>query len=460
MKKQDNNLFKPLKELLTIKENELKEIIYKFDLNYFIEQIIYSEEEKQKGWRLGKLHQEWQGLLKHKRLRILAPRGHLKTSFFSIGYLIQRLKFNPDDEIYIFSKTDTQAVKILDKIKQLINKRDFLKDLTREGSEFWNKTQIRCSNGATVYAQGLMSAIRGGHPKLIILDDPIDTQVIYSEEQNKKTIERYYSEILPMAEPNTQIIIIGTLQKENDLYGSLDKNIWKLKTYDAIVDEEKKIALFPEKWSWEILEERRREICSQFGEKFWLKEYRNIAVNILGEIIKKEWLCFYEKEPEGLRIFQAWDLSVGKDVEKGDFSSCITLGANEKGDIYVLDVFRERIDFPTRLKKIQEFAKKWKPEQIGIENNVFQYDTVQTLIKNTNLPIKGIKTTQNKIEKFNIELAPRFENKKIFLKAEQTEFINELLSLPRGTYDDQCDACCLCLSLMPQIFSDRYVLWI
>lgn len=434
--------------LLKSSEAEGIEIAYQNDLPFFIEEEIYKydSEAKKENWKLGKLHQEWNEFLKEKRICIKAPRDHLKTFFFSESYLTRRLRYNQDDEIQIFSKTDKLAIRILDKIKKRIFKNPNLEYLGGKGADFWSKTEIRCSNGATIYAQGFWSAIRGGHPKLIILDDVIDSQVIYSDEQNEKAKERLASEILPMAEPETQIIMVGTLQREDDIYGAVNSGEWFSKTYDAILDEGKKITLFPEKWDWKKLMKRKEEISALKGEKWFLKEYRNMPVKLLGEIIKKEWIEWYDILPENLRIFSGWDLSVGKKLDKGDYTACITFGINEKGNIYIIRVWKERIDFPTRLKKVIEFAKFDKPLKIKIESNTFQADSVQVLKENTALPIEGVKTTENKIKKFSEELAPLFENRKVFLKKGDEMhqvFADELCSLPRGKYDDICDAFCI-----------------
>lgn len=434
--------------LLKSSEAEGIEIAYQNDLPFFIEEEIYKydSEAKKENWKLGKLHQEWNEFLKEKRICIKAPRDHLKTFFFSESYLTRRLRYNQDDEIQIFSKTDKLAIRILDKIKKRIFKNPNLEYLGGKGADFWSKTEIRCSNGATIYAQGFWSAIRGGHPKLIILDDVIDSQVIYSDEQNEKAKERLASEILPMAEPETQIIMVGTLQREDDIYGAVNSGEWFSKTYDAILDEGKKITLFPEKWDWKKLMKRKEEISALKGEKWFLKEYRNMPVKLLGEIIKKEWIEWYDILPENLRIFSGWDLSVGKELDKGDYTACITFGINEKGNIYIIRVWKERIDFPTRLKKVIEFAKFDKPLKIKIESNTFQADSVQVLKENTALPIEGVKTTENKIKKFSEELAPLFENRKVFLKKGDEMhqvFADELCSLPRGKYDDICDAFCI-----------------
>ncbi len=433
-------------DLLRLSKREGERIVYEFDLLFFIKNEVYRYdlEAKRGNWRLGKLHQEWNDFLEFKRICIKAPRDHLKTFFFSECYPLRRVAYNPEDEIQIFSKTDRLAVRILDRIKKRVLKNPDLRYLGGRGADFWSKTEIRCSNGATIYAQGFWSAIRGGHPKLIILDDVIDSQVVYSDEQNEKAKERLASEILPMAEPDTQIIIVGTLQREDDIYSAVSSGEWINRTYDAIVDEEKKITLFPEKWDWEKLMKRKEEIMVLKGEKWFLKEYRNWPVKLLGEIIKKEWIGWYDKLPEeDLRVYSGWDLSVGKELDKGDYTACITAGIDKRGNVYVMRVFRDRIDFPTRLKKVVEFANFDKPFKIKIEANTFQADSVQVLKSNTGLPIEGVKTTENKVKKFTEELAPLFENRKVFLKRGDEMhqvFADELCSLPRGKYDDMADA--------------------
>lgn len=423
----------------------MREASYQNSLPFFIEEEIYKYDREaiNQKWKLGKLHTEWNQFLKEKRICIKAPRDHLKTFFFSESYPMRRLRYNPDDEIQIFSKTDKLAVRILDRIKKRISRNPYLEYLGGKGADFWSKTEIRCSNGATIYAQGFWSAIRGGHPKLIILDDVIDSQVIYSDEQNEKAKERLASEILPMAEPETQIIMVGTLQREDDIYGAVNSGEWLSKTYDAIVDEEKKLTLFPEKWNWEKLMKRKEEITSLKGEKWFFKEYRNLPMQLLGEIIKKEWIRWYEVLPENLRVYMGVDMSVGKELDRGDFSAFVIFGVAPNGNIYILDIYRDRIDFPTRLKKVVELANKWKPLKIRIEANTFQADSVQVLKSNTALPIEGVKTTENKIKRFTEELAPLFENKKVFLKKGNEMhqiFADELCSLPRGKFDDMADA--------------------
>lgn len=426
--------------MMDLPENRIREIRSRFSLPFFIEKELYPSREESKGWRLGEFHKkEWaRFILERQKIRILGPRDHIKTFFFGVAHPLQRLKYIPNDEIYIFSKTDKQAIKILDIIKNYIRVVPSLRFLGGEGSEFWNKTEIRCSTGATIYAQGFWSSIRGAHPRLIILDDVIDEDVIYSSEQNQKYIERYYSSIVPLAEPDTRTIIVGTLQREDDLYHSLDSEIYLLKTYDAEVDSEKKISLFPEKWNWDQLMAKKKEIIYYFGEQYYNKEYRNQPISFKGAVFKREDLKFYEKLPKDLEIYTGWDLAVSK-KEDACYTAKATIGLDKEQNIYLADSYRARLSFPERLRAVKKSGEMDDPLVIAIEANTFQEDTVQELKRTTRLPIKGFKTTVNKLARFSA-LSVYFQNGKVFVRKDQKDFIAELLAFPRGTYTDQIDA--------------------
>jgi len=435
------------------KDSQIGEAIYRNHLPTLIEKEIYQQYPKaqKNDWKLGALHDEWDSFLGYSGINIKAPRDHLKTFFFSEMYPLSRAKFEPGITIRIFSGTDPLAISILDRIKKKWAKTPYFKDLL-VGADLDNKKQVRFSNGSEIFAQGFGGKIRGGHSDIIILDDIIDSGVIYSDEANKKTKERLATEVLPMAEPNTQIIIVGTLQREDDVYGvdwedmEEGERNWISKTYDAIINEEKHISLYPEKWDWKHLMAKKAQITKLSGEKWFLKEYRNMAVNLVGEIIDINWKKTYKELPSGLKIYTGWDLSVGKDPDAGDYTAKITFGIDKDQNIYIINVFRSRIDFGKRVKAVINSGKLEKPTRIAIEDNVFQADTVQVAKRNSLLPIVGVKTTINKVQKFNEQLVPLFENGKVFLREHdqmQEKFWEELCSLPRGSHDDMCDALCI-----------------
>ena len=66
------------------------------------------------------------------------------------------------------------------------------------------KTDVRLTNGSRLRAIGYGKAIRGAHPKYIVLDDPLNDEDMWSETTRKKNIEYFKSAIVNMITPDGQ----------------------------------------------------------------------------------------------------------------------------------------------------------------------------------------------------------------------------------------------------------------
>ncbi len=434
-------------------------------LPYFIEHEIYPSnfEPGCSNYKLGKIHwSEWNKFVTETRQGVLlAPRDHLK-SFISVeAYTLWKIKYNPGVRIHIISKTDGQAKDRIANIQKIIEAASTLQWLKPLDPQSWAKQAIKTTNGAEVKSAGYYSGMRGKHPHILILDDPIEEDVIVSPELNQKSINRFFMTIYPMAEKDTQVLVIGTRQCEGDLYDSLKAPEWETKEYRAITDEAKHEVLFPEKWDWDALMKRKDSIVNspRGGLRIWKKEYLNDVTSIKGNIVKYSDMQFWLKTgetkpdsgqwtlnnwaplPKDLAIFQGWDLAVGKKYKGDDYTTCATIGIDRKTkNIYILDMYREYLTFPERIKAV-ETRGGYYPEvlQIGIEDVAFQDDTVQESIRATNLPIRGVHSTTNKLLRLE-SACTLFTNHKVYLRPDMEDFIEELVNFPLGLNDDQIDA--------------------
>lgn len=386
-----------------------------------------------------------------------APREHLKTTSV-VQYLIKKIfeRKYPLEINYFHLNADIAKEK-LRKLQQAIERNPiFREDFKIDEARSWKDGELRLADGTQVQSNGFLSGAVGKHPHIIVLDDVIDQEVIYSDVKNDKAIRKFYSDIYPMitnAGEDKKIIIIGTAQREDDLYEKLPTDFAN-KTFDIILNEENQEVLEPALFTWEQVMKVKKDMSEMYGERFFDKEYRNRPFSAMGMIIDPSWIKYYDEINENeLQIYQGWDLGVGKDVDKGDWTAGATVGIKkieDKINIYILEIYRARIPFGQRLNAIVDMASKYNPLAIGVENNVFQYDTVQTLQKQTNLPIHGIKTVTNKVQKFRSELAPHFENGKVYIKRDMIDLRKELLSLPVGVNDDMCDSITLAISTSSQ----------
>lgn len=430
-------------------------------LPYMVQYMVYPNFEKavRDNWRLGTLHAEWASLLSLKRICILGPRDHLKSFFCAICYPLQVMWRESNITIRLVSSTDKLAVEKLDWIKKIIEmvpEFRYMKDTAAQ----WDRHQITLANGSSMLVHGYEAKARGGHPNILMFDDPIDTQVVYSEVQNQRSIERFYAEYYPMAERDTQILMIGTVQREGDLYGSLSPETWTLKTYSAILDQEKKLTLCPELWDWDNLEKRRQEIVYKYGDRFWRKEYLNDPKALVGQIFREEWFRYFQDTPVGLTTYVGMDPSVGQTVGS-DYTAIAAVGINSQNHFYILDMERGRWTLPDRLRVLERMCKIHEPRIVGIESVAFSFDTVQQAIETFRYPVSEIKCSGAKSSKMARAeaLSVYFRNEKIHMRCLgfdnnnvpmlDKKFIDlrdELIGFP-GNYDDQVDALHIAVTL-------------
>lgn len=436
-------------QAITQSMNFLPSIVNELPLAAFVNLFVYrfDEEALIKSWQSTQFQNTLENIWEQNaKSCVLAPREHLKTSTV-LYYLLKKIYTrNHPLEIDYYHLSGSLAEEKFHKLIRIIESNPFLRvNMKPEKAKIWSGKGIELFDGTVIKPLSYQQGVRGKHPHIIVLDDVIDPTVMYSDTKNRKSIEKFYEDIYPMIskqDKEKKIIVIGTVQRKDDLYHSLPED-FRQYTFQAITNKEQQNVLSPELFTFDELMKLKQNISQKFGEKFWDKEYMNMPFEAMGMIIKPEWIQTFSQRPEKLNIYQGWDLAVGKDLDKGDWTVCVTIGIVEENPIkiYILDVYRDRIDFGARIIKIKEKYQEWHPFIIGIEEVTFQYDTIQYLKQqNYTLPIQGVKAITNKIQSFQVELAPYFENRQIFLPYQQESLKQELLSLPVGQFDDQADA--------------------
>jgi predicted phage terminase large subunit-like protein len=143
----------------------------------------------------------------------------------------------------------------------------------------------------------------------------------------------------------------------------------------------------------------------------------------------------------------AVDLAISQ-KDTADYTAIAIMGKAENGNIYVLDIERERLTFNEGLNFIKQKAAKWNPQQIGIEKIAFQSAVIHELLRTTNLNIKECIPDKDKVLRFQ-PLAARYEQGLVFHSRDlPLYFEQELLGFPEVEHDDMVDACSYCYSLL------------
>lgn len=375
-------------------------------------------------------HIEWDDILRReKKVCILAPRDHGKSISLTIALPIWEAWRRPGIEVAIFSETQPQAEAQLGKLKQQIENNPRLQHLV--DVTVWSAQKIRLTNGSTIIAKGFGVKTRGMHPHLIICDDVVSEAAMYSPLVRDRQATYFFSAVRNMLVPGGQIVVIGTPQHEDDLYGSLANNKeWFFKRYQAI-DKQGRI-LFPERYDEALLNERRREI----GEIRFTREFLCLPVSggmslfpeelVSGEPFFQTFARLGSKLEDGTlarpwwvsrgvsRFYMGVDIATSTNV-RADYFVIFVVGVDNFGNRWVVDIFREQgLEYRAQKAKIHDLAKLWRAEVVCIESNQAQRIWGQELKLDTDLPIYMHQTGSEKHgpERGIPSLRVLFENRK------------------------------------------------
>lgn len=375
-------------------------------------------------------HQEWDDIIRTKDLAcIIAPRDHGKSHIFTVAYPIWEGWRRPGIVITIFSETQPQAEEQVGKIKAEVENNPRLQHLM--DPDCWSAKKIRFTNGSIIHARGFGTKARGLHPHVIVCDDVVSESAMYSQLIRDRNYNYFLAAVRNMLVPGGKLLVIGTPQHEDDLYGRLEKNAeWFFKRYAAI-DQEGRI-LFPERYDMERLEARKREIGEiRFAREFMGRPVAGgaslipdrfvtgidflIPTATIGPFLRDGKLARPWWVEHGVRSFFAGvDIATSANVSS-DWFVIFVMGLDVFGNRWVVDIVREQgLDYKVQKAMIHERSKLWRCELVCIESNGAQAIYGQELILDTDVPVFLHQTGADKhsLEKGIPSLRLFFENRK------------------------------------------------
>jgi len=163
-----------------------------------------------------------------------------------------------------------------------------------------------------------------------------------------------------------------------------------------------------------------------------------------GNIVKRKWLKFYgpNDKPERFdQVIQSWD-TANKDTELSNYSVCTTWGVKRQ-HLYLLDVFRRKVDFPSLKRAVLDLARLHKPRLVLVEDKASGTQLIQELRAGHFSIVKEAPAMDgNKIMRLNSQTAKIEGGFVLFpMEAHWLEaYLAELTSFPNSKYDDQVDS--------------------
>lgn len=209
-------------------------------------------------------------------------------------------------------------------------------------------------------------------------------------------------------------------------------------------------ALWPERFPLEDLERRERLNPREFASLYQQTPYIQG-----GNLIKSHWWQSYpsDMKPERFNSLIIASDTAFKAKSTSDYSVMITMGLDQSGDIYLVDLIRERFEFPELKRKMIQLNNLWRGKGlrgIYIEDKASGQSLIQEMKRESGLSVIPYKVSGDKVSRLSAVL-PLVEGGRVFLpdKAHWLDaFLEECQTFPSGTYDDQIDALSIGLDVL------------
>ena len=384
-----------------------------------------------------------------KRIVInMAPR-HTKSEFAS--YLLPSWMIGKNPKLKIIQATHTTelAVRFGRKAKNLIDSQEYQKIFQtklREDSKAAGRWET--NEGGEYFAAGVGGSITGRGADLLIIDDPHSEQDALNTNALERTWEWYTSGPRQRLQPGGIIVVVMTRWNTKDLTGKLinaqketKADQWEVIEFPAILPNDK--PLWPEYWKLEELEGVKAGL--PIGK--WNAQYQQNTTSEEGSIIKREWWQLWDKDlPPLHHVIQSYDTAFLK-KETADYSAITTWGVfyptEDSGpNLILLDVVKDRFEFPELRRVALEQYNYWKPESVIVEGKASGMPLTFELRKQ-GIPVINYTPSRGNDKHARVNaVAPLFESGQIWATDDKfsEEVIEECAAFPYGDHDDLVDS--------------------
>ncbi|MRS98903.1 phage terminase large subunit [Ralstonia pickettii] len=395
------------------------------------------------------------------RLVIMLPPRSLKSHCASVSLVAWLLGRDPTKRIicasYSQDLADFHARSCLKLMQSDLYRRLFpatqLSASRRAVAEFFTTQEgmrLATSVGGTLTGKG------GDY---VIIDDPLKPEDALSDTLRNNANEWYDGTVISRLNNKATggVLIIMQRLHEDDLVGHvLQQHGWEVLRLPAIAEEDEEYlidtpigsrtckrkageALHPERETLETL----AQIRAAQGEYHFAAQYQQLPAPRGGAMLKLDWIRYYDthEKPESFdHVVQSWD-TAAKVTELADYSVCTTWGIKDK-IVYLLDVYRKKVDFPDLRKMAIMLAERYCPQYVLVEDKSSGTQLIQGLPDNGNWMVKACKPEGDKKVRFG-PLTCLFENEKVLLPRRAPwldSYVYELTTFPTSRYKDQVDS--------------------
>ena len=438
-----------------------------------------------------------------RNILITMPPRHGKSTFGSVIFPAYFMARKPSRFVMSTSYNSQLATDFGRQVRDLVNEPltsqafpDFEMSPDSRAVDQWRTTA-----GGAAYFIGVGGTTTGRAANMLLLDDPLKSrEEAESATQRNKVWNFYVSALSTRLQPDkdnippAQIVIL-TRWHPSDVAGRLmetedwnegrwlhinfpavqekpisgdngrqsrkdlpktDPNyiapdVWRnLSQGKRYIRKTERTALWPERFSLEDLDRRERLNPREFASL-----YQQSPFIQGGNLIKSHWWRSYpsDMKPENFTSLIISADTAFKAKSTSDYSVMITMGLDASGDIYIVDVHRDRYEFPELKRKMIMLNNQWRGKGlrgIYVEDAASGQSLIQEMKRESGLSVIPYRTSGDKVSRLSAVL-PLIEGGRVLLPEMAPwldAFHDECQTFPSGTYDDQVDALSIGLDVL------------
>jgi len=438
-----------------------------------------------------------------RNILITMPPRHGKSTFGSVIFPAYFMARKPSRFVMSTSYNSQLATDFGRQVRDLVNEPltsqafpDFEMSPDSRAVDQWRTTA-----GGAAYFIGVGGTTTGRAANMLLLDDPLKSrEEAESATQRNKVWNFYVSALSTRLQPDkdnippAQIVIL-TRWHPSDVAGRLmetedwnegrwlhinfpavqekpisgdngrqsrkdlpktDPNyiapdVWRnLSQGKRYIRKTERTALWPERFSLEDLDRRERLNPREFASL-----YQQSPFIQGGNLLKSHWWRSYpsDMKPENFTSLIISADTAFKAKSTSDYTVMITMGLDASGDIYIVDVHRDRYEFPELKRKMIMLNNQWRGKGlrgIYVEDAASGQSLIQEMKRESGLSVIPYRTSGDKVSRLSAVL-PLIEGGRVLLPEMAPwldAFHDECQTFPSGTYDDQVDALSIGLDVL------------
>ena len=402
-----------------------------------------------------------------KRLITTVPPRHLKSIVFSVALPAYLLGLDPTKRIICVSYSNELATKHTIDFRAVVTSawyRRIFPKTTVSGEKDTQYETMTTARGYR-YATSLGGTLTGRGADLIVLDDPQKPEEALSEAHRSNAGQWFDTTLLSRLNSKSEGTVVVVMQRlhEDDLAGRLlEKGGWEHLKIPAISEQDERILVGPrrihKRKAGTVIDPRRESVedlerlRQSMGELFFSAQYQQQPIPLAGNLIKAEWFKDYEIAPmPGVNDISVISLDTAmKGTPSADYSvATVWLARGE--NVYLLDLWRERVDYPELGRAVHRLGEKHPTAVLLIEDKGSGTSLIQDLRSENKAPIR-INPERDKITRL-AAVSVQFESGGVWFPKNApwlSSLKAELLGFPNVKHDDQVNSLSQALSWIKQ----------